>query len=67
MSAARWRKSSYSDTNGSQCIGIADGFTGVIPVWDSKDPTARADRGGRRPRSEWDISRSELLDAIVAG
>ncbi|MFJ2810230.1 DUF397 domain-containing protein [Kitasatospora sp. NPDC087271] len=32
-----WRKSSHSGSGG-QCIEVADGFTGVQPVRDSKDP-----------------------------
>ncbi len=38
LSAAAWRKSSYSDNNGGNCIEIAPGFLGVVPVRDSKDP-----------------------------
>ncbi|MCZ1008000.1 DUF397 domain-containing protein [Streptomyces lydicus] len=34
---ATWRKSSYSGTGGD-CVEIADGFPGVIPVRDSKHP-----------------------------
>ncbi|WP_336050510.1 DUF397 domain-containing protein [Streptomyces sp. CA2R101] len=32
-----WRKSSYSGTGGD-CLEVADGFPGVIPVRDSKRP-----------------------------
>ncbi|MFD4400295.1 DUF397 domain-containing protein [Kitasatospora sp. NPDC058478] len=32
-----WRKSSYSGGQNG-CIEVADGFTGVQPVRDSKDP-----------------------------
>ncbi|MFD4533840.1 DUF397 domain-containing protein [Kitasatospora sp. NPDC058397] len=35
--ATTWRKSSYSG-GGGECIEIADGFSGVQPVRDSKDP-----------------------------
>ncbi|MFI9271179.1 DUF397 domain-containing protein [Kitasatospora sp. NPDC052896] len=38
MTNASWRKSSYSGTNGGNCIEIADGLPGVVPVRDSKDP-----------------------------
>ncbi|MFD3421913.1 DUF397 domain-containing protein [Streptomyces decoyicus] len=38
LSAARWRKSSYSNTNGGSCVEIADDFPGIVPVRDSKDP-----------------------------
>ncbi|MFD8751301.1 DUF397 domain-containing protein [Kitasatospora sp. NPDC059577] len=33
-----WRKSSYSGTNGGNCIEVAPGLPGLIPVRDSKDP-----------------------------
>ncbi|WP_328915896.1 MULTISPECIES: DUF397 domain-containing protein [unclassified Streptomyces] len=39
LSAATWRKSSYSDNaNPDSCVEVADGFEGVLPVRDSKDP-----------------------------
>lgn len=39
LSAAAWRKSSYSGgADPESCIEVADGFTGVVPVRDSKDP-----------------------------
>ncbi|MGW2253262.1 DUF397 domain-containing protein [Kitasatospora sp. NPDC001660] len=41
LSSARWVKSSRS-TNGGQCIEVAPGFTGVMPVRDSKDPNGPA-------------------------
>ncbi|MFE3649423.1 DUF397 domain-containing protein [Streptomyces sp. NPDC059152] len=37
LSDAAWRKSSYSSANG-QCVEIADGLSGVLPVRDSKNP-----------------------------
>ncbi|MEV6972500.1 DUF397 domain-containing protein [Kitasatospora sp. NPDC093806] len=37
LSAASWRKSTYSGGD-NECIEIADGFPGVLPVRDSKDP-----------------------------
>lgn len=36
LSNARWRKSSFSDGNGGDCLEVADDITGVIPVRDSK-------------------------------
>ncbi|MYW02996.1 DUF397 domain-containing protein [Streptomyces sp. SID3343] len=32
-----WRKSSYSNGDGGNCVEIADGHS-VVPVRDSKDP-----------------------------
>ncbi|MER7848090.1 DUF397 domain-containing protein [Kitasatospora sp. NPDC096077] len=34
---ATWRKSSYSAQQG-QCVEVAPGFPGLVPVRDSKDP-----------------------------
>lgn len=42
LSAARWVKSSYSGSNGGDCVEVAPGFTGVVPVRDSKDPQGPA-------------------------
>ncbi|MFC8080414.1 DUF397 domain-containing protein [Streptomyces sp. NPDC057307] len=39
LSTAQWRKSSYSNGDGGQCVEVADGHPGVIPVRDSKTPT----------------------------
>jgi hypothetical protein len=38
LMAASWRKSSYSGGQGGDCIEIADGLPGVVPVRDSKNP-----------------------------
>ena len=43
LSSAPWRKSSYSGSDGGNCIEAAPGFiTGVVPVRDSKDPQGPA-------------------------
>lgn len=42
LTEASWRKSSYSGGGGGQCIEVADGFAGVTPVRDSKDPSGPA-------------------------
>jgi hypothetical protein len=42
LSAAIWRKSSYSNTNGGDCIEIAGDFPGIVPVRDSKTPQGPA-------------------------
>ncbi|MEU3567586.1 DUF397 domain-containing protein [Kitasatospora sp. NPDC036755] len=41
LTSAHWRKSSYSGSGGT-CIEVADGFAGVMPVRDSKDPSGPA-------------------------
>jgi hypothetical protein len=38
LSAAVWRKSSYSNADGGECVEVADGFPGLVSVRDSKDP-----------------------------
>jgi hypothetical protein len=37
-SKATWHKSSYSGSNGGQCVEVASDLPGVILVRDSKDP-----------------------------
>ncbi|MER5831883.1 DUF397 domain-containing protein [Streptomyces sp. NPDC002130] len=36
LTTAHWRKSSYSDGNGGNCVEVADGIPGAVPVRDSK-------------------------------
>lgn len=38
LSTARWRKSSYSNTNGGECVEITENLPGIVPVRDSKSP-----------------------------
>jgi hypothetical protein len=39
LTSAPWRKSSYSEGDGGNCVEAAPGFIpGVVPVRDSKDP-----------------------------
>ncbi|WP_338058571.1 DUF397 domain-containing protein [Streptomyces noursei] len=38
LSAATWIKSSYSGDNGGNCVEVAPGFPGAVPVRDSKVP-----------------------------
>ncbi|MGD1223244.1 MULTISPECIES: DUF397 domain-containing protein [Streptomyces] len=42
LSLAQWRKSSYSDDNGGECVEVAAGLPGVVPVRDSKVPDGPA-------------------------
>ncbi len=37
LGSLRWRKSSYSGPDNGDCIEVADGVPGVMPVRDSKD------------------------------
>jgi hypothetical protein len=37
-----WRKSSYSGSQQGTCIEVLDGYTGGVPVRDSKNPTGPA-------------------------
>jgi len=37
LEAATWRKSSYSN-EGGDCLEVADGIPGALPVRDSKTP-----------------------------
>ncbi|MCY0956942.1 DUF397 domain-containing protein [Streptomyces sp. H27-H5] len=36
LDSAVWRKSSYSNGDGGDCVEVADGVTGLVPVRDSK-------------------------------
>ncbi|WP_394429510.1 DUF397 domain-containing protein [Streptomyces sp. SGAir0957] len=38
LSAAAWRKSSYSNQDGGECVEISDDFAAAVPVRDSKVP-----------------------------
>ncbi|MEV6132374.1 DUF397 domain-containing protein [Streptomyces violaceusniger] len=42
LSGAVWRKSSYSNQEGGNCVEVADGIPGVVPVRDSKRPDGPA-------------------------
>ena len=33
---ANWRRSSYSNAQGGECLEVGDGLPGVVPVRDSK-------------------------------
>ncbi|MGW3181860.1 DUF397 domain-containing protein [Kitasatospora sp. NPDC001119] len=41
LAGAGWRKSTHSN-NGGDCVEVADGYLGVMPVRDSKDPEGPA-------------------------
>lgn len=60
FAAAAWLKSSYSADHGGECIEVAPGFPGLVPVRDSKDPDGPA---LLFPASAWD----SFLAAVRAG
>ncbi|MFD4875060.1 DUF397 domain-containing protein, partial [Streptomyces sp. NPDC058420] len=38
LSTAVWRKSSYSNSSGGECVEVRDDLPGLVPVRDSKVP-----------------------------
>ncbi|MFE7810574.1 DUF397 domain-containing protein, partial [Streptomyces sp. NPDC057433] len=52
-----WRKSSYSNQAGGDCVEVADGFRTLVPVRDSKDPHGPTLRFANDP---WAAFTSEL-------
>jgi hypothetical protein len=38
LASAEWRKSTYSGSNGGNCVEVAANLPGVIAIRDSKDP-----------------------------
>lgn len=55
-----WRKSSYSNGQGAECVEVADGHPGVVPVRDSKRPHGPA---VAFPASSW----SSFIAAVKGG
>jgi hypothetical protein len=41
LSTAVWRKSSFSEGGANDCVEVADGHPGIVPVRDSKVPEGR--------------------------
>ncbi|MCD7445430.1 DUF397 domain-containing protein [Streptomyces lincolnensis] len=41
LSTAVWRKSSYSEGGDNDCVEIAGGHPGIVPVRDSKVPEGK--------------------------
>ncbi|MEV5609229.1 DUF397 domain-containing protein [Streptomyces sp. NPDC052225] len=37
LSATTWRKSSYSNQDGGECVEVSDDFAATVPVRDSKN------------------------------
>lgn len=42
LTSATWRKSSYSNSDGGNCVEVSDDFPGAVPVRDSKQPEGPA-------------------------
>ncbi len=42
LTAATWRRSSYSNSSGGDCLEVSDGLPGLVPVRDSKRPDGPA-------------------------
>ncbi|WP_328311852.1 DUF397 domain-containing protein [Streptomyces sp. NBC_00442] len=42
LSVVRWRRSTYSNGDGGNCVEVADNLAGVVPVRDSKVPNGPA-------------------------
>ncbi|WP_030542886.1 DUF397 domain-containing protein [Streptomyces albus] len=38
LTVATWRKSSYSNQDGGECVEVSDDFAAAVPVRDSKNP-----------------------------
>ncbi|WP_371537981.1 DUF397 domain-containing protein [Streptomyces sp. NBC_00466] len=54
---AQWRKSTYSNGQGGDCLEVADGVSSVVPVRDSKNP---AGPGLVFPGAAWAV----FIDAV---
>ncbi|MEW2448814.1 DUF397 domain-containing protein [Streptomyces parvulus] len=42
LSTVTWRKSSYSNSDGGNCLEVAEGIPSLVPVRDSKAPSLGA-------------------------
>ncbi|ELS55673.1 DUF397 domain-containing protein [Streptomyces viridochromogenes] len=42
LGSVAWRKSSYSNADGGECVEVADNLPSVTPVRDSKNPEGPA-------------------------
>ncbi|WP_406145083.1 DUF397 domain-containing protein [Streptomyces sp. NBC_01012] len=60
MSSVAWRKSSYSNGDGGNCVEVADGVPGLVPVRDSKTPD-------RTPLTFSAVRWSQFVDALRCG
>jgi len=53
LKIAVWRKSSYSGSNGGQCVEVASNLPAVVAVRDSKNPEGGALVLGRESWAEF--------------
>ncbi|MGW8849341.1 DUF397 domain-containing protein [Streptomyces xiamenensis] len=54
--ARDWRRSSHSNQDGGQCLEVADGHPGVLPVRDSKWPDGPIVRFASAPWSAFVVA-----------
>ncbi|MGW3956862.1 DUF397 domain-containing protein [Streptomyces sp. NPDC004752] len=59
LNSARWRRSSYSNANGGECVEITEDLPGVVPVRDSKNPHGPV---LTIPATAWDAFVTSLKD-----
>ncbi|MFD0168842.1 DUF397 domain-containing protein [Streptomyces decoyicus] len=64
LSTAAWRKSSYSNGDGGDCVEVVDGLPGIVPVRDSKDPHGPAIAF---PAAAWSSFVSAVKDTGLPG
>ena len=64
LSTAVWRKSSYTNGDGGDCVEVVDGLPGVVPVRDSKDPHGPAIVF---PAAAWSSFVCAVKDAALPG
>ncbi|MGW7572555.1 DUF397 domain-containing protein [Streptomyces sp. NPDC054765] len=64
MSTAVWRKSSYTNGDGGDCVEVVDDLLGIVPVRDSKDPHGPAIVF---PAAAWSSFVSAVKDTALPG
>jgi hypothetical protein len=64
LSTAVWRKSSYSNGDGGNCVEVVDDLPGIVPVRDSKDPHGPAIVF---PATAWSIFVTAVKDTGLPG
>ncbi len=64
LSTAVWRKSSYTNGDGGDCVEVVDALPGIVPVRDSKDPYGPAIVF---PAAAWSTFVSAVKDTDLPG